>query len=247
MPRTRRIQSETDLYHIMSRGVGRSIIYEDDDDRNKFLALLSSLLKKCRVTLHAWCLMDNHYHLLAKGKMSSISELMRKLNAAYALYFNERHDRVGHLFQGRFRSEPIESEDYYLTVLRYIHQNPVKALITPTCSYPWSSFDHYVDAPRLVDNRMALQLLRPEGFAEFHEYVDLASVCLDVGSGRRVVPDEEMYAVARAVLPDVRVEEIAGLERGLRDAVLRTLKCANLSTRQIERMTGIPKSVVSRA
>lgn len=246
MPRTRRIQSETDLYHIMSRGVGRSIIYEDDDDRGKFMTLLSSLLKNCQVRLHAWCLMDNHYHLLAEGKLSSISEMMRKLNAAYALYFNERHDRVGHLFQGRFRSEPIESEDYYLTVLRYIHQNPVKASITPTCSYPWSSFDHYVDAPRLVDNRMALELLGPEGFAQFHECLDVTSTCIDVGSGRRVISNEDMYAVARAVLPDVKVEEIAGLERGLRDAALRTLKCAHLSTRQIERMTGISRSIVSR-
>ena len=94
---------------------------------------------------------------------------------------------------------------------------------------------------------MALQLLGPEGFAEFHEYIDLASVCLDVDSGRRMVPNEEMYTVARAVLQDVKVEEIAGLERGLRDDALRKLKRAHLSIRQIERLTGVPKSVVSRA
>ena len=242
----------------MLRGINRQDIFNDDEDFHRFLQVLYQMVcpsdeitgkqLPARCIFYAYCVMTNHVHLLVRESSENLASVIKRIAVSYAHYYNKKYLRYGHLFQDRFKSEPVNDSAYFFTLLQYIHQNPVAAGMTANVSsYPWSSFDHYVDAPRLVDNRMALQLLGPEGFAEFHEYIDLASVCLDVDSGRRMVPNEEMYTVARAVLQDVKVEEIAGLERGLRDDALRKLKRAHLSIRQIERMTGVPKSVVSRA
>lgn len=245
--RSARQQSEAGLYHVMARGVGRCIIFEDDPDRQAFLRVLEQQARQCAVTIHAWCLMDNHYHLLVGSTMSDLSVFMRRLNSSYAQHFNERHHRVGHLFQGRFRSEPIDADEYFLAVLRYIHRNPVEAGLTPTCSYPWSSFDGYVDSPRIVDNQLAVSMLGTAGFAEFHDCADPEPRCIDIGRSCARISSDEMVRLAREVLGDIRPEEVAGLDRKRRDEAIRTLKNARFSVRQIERLTGVSKSVVAKA
>lgn len=248
MPSTARQRSDSDIYHVMARGVGKCIIYEDDADRRAFLGILEKERTEQRVTIHAWCLMDNHYHLLLQGDLADISKMMKRLNSAYAMAFNHRHGRFGHLFQGRFGSVPVESDEQFLTELRYIHQNPVKENMCPTCDYPWSSFSGYFDRPRLVDNSLAVSLFSGEKqFREFHEQLDLVSPCLDLGRGRRILSGEEALVVAREVLGNVRLEEIASLPREKRNASLRTLKAAHLSLRQIERLTGVSKNIVEKA
>lgn len=247
MVRAARQRSESRLYHVMARGVGRCIIFEDDDDRSVFLRILEQQMTKAAVTLHAWCLMDNHYHLLVSAELKNLSPFMRQLNSLYAQYFNERHQRVGHLFQGRFRSEAINTEEYFLAVLRYIHRNPIDAGLSDSCSYAWSSFDGYVDDPKLVDNQLALSMLGESGFAELHEEDGRETRCIDVGRTHSRVSNDEMVDIARSALGDIRVEEVAGLERSKRDEALRTLKKAHLSLRQIERLTGVSKSIVAEA
>lgn len=222
----------------MARGVGRSIIVEDDEDRMFFLKLLGRSIDDCDVVLHAWCLMDNHYHLLAEADLSDLAAMMKKLNSLYALYFNRRHDRVGHLFQGRFRSEPIETDEYFLTVLRYIHQNPVRGHLSDTCDYAWSSYRGYVDAPRLVDNKLAVSMLGGEqGFREFHCIFNDSDPCIDIDRVRTTFTIEQAILAARQTLQDVRIEEVSRLDRKRRDEAIRTLKAAHLSVRQIERLT----------
>ena len=248
MPSTPRIRSNSGIYHIMARGVSRCIIYEDDHDFQGFLNMLKVRLSEYQVKLHAWCLMDNHYHLLAEGDLDSISRMMKSLNSAYALYFNTRHSRIGHLFQGRFKSETVETDVRFLTTLRYIHQNPIKAGLTTTCDYRWSSFNGYVDSPFLVDNSMALSLCCGEpGFLEFHEQIDQDSICLDIDTCGRSIGTEALLDIARTVLYGIHVEEVAGLPRLTRNETLRRLKDTGMSLRQIERLTGIPKSTVANA
>ncbi len=118
----------------------KCIIFEDDADREMPLHLPRKNAKDASVQIFVWCLMDNHHHVLAHGDMKDISSMMLKCNSRYARYFNARHGRVGHLFQERFGSEPVETEEYLLTVMRYIHQNPVKARLSTSCDYPWSSY-----------------------------------------------------------------------------------------------------------
>ena len=248
MPSYPRLRSTSNTYHIMARGVSRCIIYEDDEDFAHFVELLGTQLNKHKITLHAWCLMDNHYHLLVEGKMDRISTMMRKLNSDYARYFNERHDRVGHLFQGRFRSEPVESAARFIVTVRYIHQNPLKAGITKTCNYRWSSFNGYIDHPWLVDNTKTLELFYgAPGFLEFHEIIDDSDRCIDIDNCSRRPSNEELINAALEILGGTAIEEVAGLPREERDESLRMLKNAGFSLRQIERLTGVSKSIVGTA
>ena len=248
MPRGQRQQSSCDLYHIMARGVARCIIYEDDNDRRFFLSLLKRYFVGTDISLLAWCLMDNHYHLLAHGDIHALSKGLQAINSTYAMYFNERHGRVGHLFQNRFKSKPIEGDEHLLTELRYIHRNPVKDGISPTCHYQWSSFDGYFESPWLVDNELVVSLFESEEeFLRFHEQDDYTSCLSDeVRPARKPFSDEDARAVAEYVLGEIGINDVAGLARSARNEALRSLRSVGLTLRQIERLTGVPKSVIAR-
>lgn len=259
MPRTARRHAETDLYHVIVRGVGRQIIFEDNADRRHYLKLLARELGGSEGVLLAWCLMDNHVHLLLHMPLGEVSPLMQAIGSAYALWFNARHDRVGHLFQGRFRSEPVESEAYLLTVTRYIHQNPLKAGLCDACEeWPWSSYRSYLGDERgerdetrraLVDTRPVLELFGSvTEFERFHRLLDEIAPCLDAerGTSRRFLADDEVVRVARAALGGTRPEQVATLPRPQRDEAIRALREARLSIRQVERVTGVSRGVVAK-
>lgn len=148
--RTSRIVSRTEIYHVMARGNGRQLIFIDELDHHYFLKLLREIKSEFGSELYAYCLMGNHYHLLIKE--TNLSEFCKRLNQTYAHYFNARKETVGHVFQGRYKSFPVEDEDYLLSVLRYIHNNPVKAkLCSDPKDYRWSSYNDYLDRPGFAD------------------------------------------------------------------------------------------------
>lgn len=250
MVRAKRQESASDIYHIVSRGCGRQILFEDDADRKKYLSFLKEGLDQNGAILFAWCLMGNHVHLLIKCPIDTLSNLMRALNSSYSMYFNKRHDRVGHLMQGRFKSEPIETDEYFLTALRYIHRNPEKAQISLTVNYPWSSYAEYLrgdSSPSIANTAFALELLDgPAGFASFHQEDDPAAPCIDAERGRMRLTDDDALIVASKILDTYRIESVVSLPKEKRDDALCALKAANLSVRQIERLTGISRSVVSK-
>lgn len=145
MPRHQRILSETGTYHIMMRGNERKDLFRSDDDKKQFLQILFDKKKETGFAVYAFCLMDNHVHILIKESEESLATTMKRVNASYAIYFNQKYHRVGHLFQDRFRSEPIEDEQYLIAVVRYIHNNPVKAGIVASLEhYKWSSYNFYL-------------------------------------------------------------------------------------------------------
>ena len=139
MPRTARKIGNSGFYHIVARGIGKQIIFEEENDYLLFLGLLKKYLKEENAVLHAYCLMDNHFHLLLKID-SGMDRLMKKISTAYVFYFNSKYERVGHLFQDRYRSIPVEDDPSLLSVVRYIHNNPAKAGICPANRYRWSSY-----------------------------------------------------------------------------------------------------------
>lgn len=172
---------------------------------------------------------------------------MRTLNSTYAMHFNKRHDRVGHLMQGRFKSEPVNSDRYLMTVVRYIHLNPQKAGVCEANRYPWSSYQEYLRTePRLIEKGVALSVFGGERpFVAFHKSDDGSDPCIDVGRGRKVIDDESALDTAKQVLWPTNVESVTRLGKAERNRALCTLKDAHLSLRQIERLTGISKSVVA--
>ncbi len=243
-----RKESEAGIYHVVSRGVGRQMIFEDDDDRKRYLDLLQKETAEHRGEVLAWCLMDNHVHVLLRVELDDLSESMRAINSAYAMYFNKRHGRVGHLMQGRFKSEPVNSDEYLLTVVRYIHQNPEKANIAKANEYPWSSYSEYMGDAKIANTSYVLAICGGASeFERFHGVLDHAACCVDEGRGRRILDSDSALCAARLIVEPFRVEEVAALPKPQRDQMLCRLKEAGLSVRQIERLTGVSKSVVAKA
>ncbi|MFW5991888.1 MAG: transposase [Halanaerobiaceae bacterium] len=146
MPRRKRKRSGTGIYHVMVRGNGKKIIFKNDKDKKYFLNLLIETKRKLKFVLFSYCLMHNHFHLIIKENDENISKIMKAINVSYALYFNKCYDKVGHVFQGRYKSEPIEDRNYLLTAVRYVHNNPVKAkIVKEPEDYKWSSYHEYIN------------------------------------------------------------------------------------------------------
>jgi len=115
------------FYHVTSRGNERKAVFKNKRDREKFLEYLESATLRYDARIHAYCLMDNHYHLLMETPSGNLSQIMRHINAAYTTYYNVKHDRAGHLFQGRYKAILVEIDAYAKELSRYIHLNPVRA------------------------------------------------------------------------------------------------------------------------
>lgn len=247
MPRSPRRLSKSGYYHVTARGSGRQAIFEDDDDRRAFLDALDRQFEKHGVVLLAWCLMENHVHLLIDDATGNLSRAMHGLISCYAQKFNRRIGHVGHVFQDRFGSEAIEDDAYLLEVVRYIHDNPERAGICPRDEYPWSSYREYLGQAGHAGHASTALILEMlggvESFVEFSE-----------GRGspykhmrRKRVPDERTQEVARVALDGEDPGSIKALPKDERDKRLRALRAAGLSVRQIERLTGVGRWSITRA
>lgn len=141
MTRPLRLEFRGALYHVTSRGDGQEAIYRDDADRALCLEVLASTIERYNWTVHAWCLMGNHYHLLMETPDSNLALGMRHFNGVYTQRFNRRHGRVGHVFQGRYKAILVQKDSYLLELARYIVLNPVRAgMVRGPQDWPWSSY-----------------------------------------------------------------------------------------------------------
>ena len=147
--------SETGIYHVMVRGNARENVFIDNQDKGKLLKIIFKKKKDELFLLYAYCIMNNHAHFVLKELKESISNSMKKITTSYAIYFNKKHNRVGHVFQDRFRSEVIKDDAYLLSAIRYVHNNPEKAGIANKEEYPWSSYQFYISPdgklPEIID------------------------------------------------------------------------------------------------
>ena len=141
MGRSIRIQAPDLIRHVMSRGNGRQTIFLDDRDYRQFLYLLSEIVTECKIECWNYCVMPNHYHATLQPTLPNLSEAIRRLNSSYALWWNQRHDRVGHVFQGRFKDQIVDRDAYLRTLTRYVVMNPVRARLVQTPeAWRWSSY-----------------------------------------------------------------------------------------------------------
>ena len=168
MSRIARQIAESGFYHVIFRGNGKQLLFEDDVDRSCFLQLLRDKASENDVAIIAWCLMSNHAHLLLDDPSQKLSHSMHALATAYAKRYNEKTGHVGAVFQGRFASIPISNECQMLQAVRYIHENPAKAGISSVDAYPWSSYREYVGVSCIADTRRVLDMVGGrEGFKHF--------------------------------------------------------------------------------
>lgn len=146
MARQLRIEFPGAFYHVTARGNERKSVFKSVKDREEFLSYLESASNRYGAVIHAYCLMDNHYHILIETPHGNLSKIMQHINSSYTTYFNIRHDRYGHLFQGRYKSILVEVDEYAKELSRYIHLNPVRARMVKTPEeYQWSSCIYYTD------------------------------------------------------------------------------------------------------
>ncbi|MEN8171239.1 MAG: transposase [Pseudomonadota bacterium] len=141
MARPLRLELAGGLYHVTSRGDRREDIYDDDQDREKWLEILGNTCKRFNWRCHAYCLMDNHYHIVIETAEANLSKGMRQLNGVYTQYYNIKHDRAGHVFQGRYKGILVEQDAYLLELSRYVVLNPIRAKMTKAIgTWKWSSY-----------------------------------------------------------------------------------------------------------
>lgn len=261
MPRMPREKSQTGIYHVMLRGINRQTLFEDEEDCKKFLQIINECMYfhdtqesefKKRFELMAYCLMGNHVHLLMKEEKEPLDQIFKRIGARYVFWFNHKYERVGHLFQDRFKSEPVNDSGYFLTVLRYIHQNPVMAgLCKDISKYKWSSYNDYIEGSGITEAEFALSMFnedRKKGIMFFKKHMneEEKTSCLDIDEKHRPT-DKEAQEIVRELCKIKNIVEFQNLNPEKRDKSIALLKEKGLSIRQISRLTGISFGIVRKA
>ncbi len=253
MARKPRKKSGRGIYHVILRGNNRQDIFVDDDDRQKLLEIIVKYKEISQYNIFAYCLMTNHLHILLQENREPVGLIMQRIASGYVIWFNNRHDRCGHLFQERFKSEVIDSDSYFLTVLRYIHQNPVKAkIVNAAADYKWSSYNQYTERDRFVDIKYALSRFS-DNFAEavkqFEQFNSEKNndVCLEVNKNNNKISDDDLRQIISHKF-GLDAIEIGKEIREKQDEILRAAKKVDgASIRQIARVTGLGSTRVWKA
>ena len=246
MPRTARKRGESGFYHVVTKGDGGRILFESDEDRAWYLDLLASTSADKSIKVHAYCLMRNHVHLLLEDVSDALGPMMKRLDESYAMHFAAVADRVGHVFQGRYWSEPVESDAYYLCALRYIHANPEAAGLCQQDQYPWSSYPaHAGTYPSFVTTRLSHDLLNgAQGFVEFSKSGDWRATPFPGSRLRGHLNLDESLRIAQQIVGTDKLAHLQSLPREERMPLLARLVGAGFSENEVVRLTGVGKNEV---
>lgn len=244
MPRQARRKSESGIYHIMLRGINQQQIFEDEEDGFRFLETLSKYKEQCGYEIYAYCLMGNHVHILLKEGKENLTLVLKRIAGSYVYWYNWKYRRCGHLFQDRFKSESVEDDAYFLTVIRYIHQNPIKAGICKNIDgYKFSSYNEYINKPNLVNVDFCLGIIDKEKFIEFNnEFND--DICLDIRDNDFRSTDDEALKIIWKICKCKSVSDFQKLDKIKRNYYIEKLYKHGLSIRQISRLTGLSRKIV---
>ena len=245
MPRIARRFKRGEYMHLIVRGIGRQALFEDEDDFRFFLTALERFSQDTEVQILAYCLMENHVHLLVHDPAAAVSLMMKKIGVSYAYHYNQKYDRVGHLFQNRFLSEVIDSSMALVRVFRYILNNPYKAGICPANRYRWSSYSLYDTDNTFLETGILRELLGDFSQMESFLCEENDDIYMEDSTPRR----DDKWA-KKTIFQTLEINNgtiLAALEKSERNKALRKLKNAGLTIRQIERLTGISRSIIHRA
>ena len=242
MARQARQMSDTGFFHVIVRGIGKQILFEEFSDNKYYLWLLERYSSETNVSVCAYCLMENHVHLLVRDKEGELPLFMKKLGVSYSAYFNKKYERSGHLFQDRYRSEAVNDDPYLLSVFRYILKNPQAAGICSFDQYPWSSYKLYGKRSSFVDTELLCGMLG--SFEHYYEFLseDTEDDCMEYYPAK--ITDERAKQLIKDKLGIESGVAIQSYDREKRDEAINKLIKAGLSERQIERLTGINRRII---
>nr|WP_255451001.1 transposase [Sporomusa sp. KB1] len=237
----------------MMQGINRQDIFLDDEDYGRFLEIMKRVKESRSCVIYGYCLMGNHVHLLLQEEDEGLSVIMKRIGTSYAWWYNQKYERGGHVFQNRFQSEPIETEAYLLSVLRYIHNNPVKAnLAAIPEEYKWSSCQVYYggkDSFELLYTSFILDILnsnRESAIKQFADFMQQTNTdqFMDVPVKQRK-SDEELAQEVKKLLNGQPIGILQGLDIVQRNKIIKQIKgIVGVTQRQIARVTGIHQSII---
>lgn len=247
MPRQARRVSNNGIYHIILRGNNQQQIFEDPDDYLKFIEILKECKKISEYQIFAFCLMGNHIHLLIKPTKENLEKILKRIGIRYVYWYNRKYNRVGHLFQDRFKSESVDADRYFLTVLRYIHQNPVKAGIS-NINYKFSSYNDYIRMTHeeLTDVDFLFDMINRKNFIAFNNVLN-DDACMEYKSQNFRMNDEKAKEIITDISGIKTLNEFQALDATKRDENMQLLKNYGFPIKQICRLTGISRGVIQRA
>ncbi len=230
----------------MLRGINGQVIFEDKEDKEKILEAIKAYKAISGYKVFAYCLMSNHIHLLLKAEKEDLDLIVKRIAGSYVYWYNWKYKRRGHLFQDRFKSEPIDDDAYFLTVLRYIHQNPIKSgLCRKIDEYPFNSYNEYITKSYIIDSEFCYEIIDKEEFIRFNNENN-SDVCLDIEENNFRLTDEEAKIIIQKVSRCKSVADFQNLSIDKRDKYLKSLREKGLSIRQISRLTGVSFNVVRK-
>ncbi len=237
----------------MLRGINKQTIFFDNEDMARLHSTLLRFKKMSDFQLYAYCFMPNHIHLLIRERHEPISRIMQKISSSFVFWYNDKYERCGHLFQERYKSEVVEDDQYFLTVLRYIHQNPLKSdMVQKVEDYRWSSMKEYLNVTILADTDFPLNMFGSDKqkargrFLSFMNEKNSDRCRIDDEFEGDLNPERDItdYLKAKGI---GNIDELLALERGRREVVISELKSLEgVSYRDIAELTGISKSTISR-
>ena len=246
--RTARNLSATNVYHAIQRGINKEKIFYTKTDYEKFLQILGEVKEISRFQLYTYCIMNNHIHYLIKAEEEPLGKVFNRIGSRFVPWYNNRYHRVGHLFQNRFKSEPVETESYFKTVIRYIIQNPLKAGLEPAPgNYKWTSYNDFVNMiPGLTDTAFPITLFGSrENLLEYINHVTDDQV-LDLDASKITVSDDLAQQLFRKITSCSSVTEFRRFSKTTQRDYVSQLRNIDLTMTQIARLTGISISTVSR-
>ena len=262
MARKARETSGTGIYHVMLRGINRQDIFNDDEDFHRFLQVLYQMVcpsdeitgkqLPARCIFYAYCVMTNHVHLLVRESSENLASVIKRIAVSYAHYYNKKYLRYGHLFQDRFKSEPVNDSAYFFTLLQYIHQNPVAAGMTANVSsYPWSSCHEYERAGSGIQDICSTgHVLSRMPIQELREHVNTllpkTDSILDFDTGNNYMTDDEVKAFISDTY-GIDPFNIQLLSKDKRNEILREAKDLGATYRQLVRLTGLSYAIIRKA
>ena len=239
MTRKARLKSSSEIYHVMVRGINKRKIFHEDADYKRFIGILRQCKELSGFKLLAFCLMENHFHLLIKTEDEDLGLTMQRICSRYALWFNNKYERVGHLFQNRFKSEPVNDEKYFFTVIRYIINNPVKAKICNNYyEYKYSSGIDYLYNTGITDKEFLITMLRGISVEEFLMHIP-DEECLDCDDESVRINDSRATSIIRDIADVSHPNECSSMPDVMQRLYIQQFRSKGLSMRQISRLTGI--------
>lgn len=236
----------------MLRGINKQDIFNDDEDRERFLETIQRYKKETGFQLYAYCLMNNHVHLIIRENDMELSKVMKRIGTSYAGYFNWKYGRSGHLFQDRYSSEAVENDSYLYMVIRYIHQNPAKAGICAVNEYKWSSYNCYIGESSVIDKDIFLNMFNDDRRLAINRYIALMNepnndICMELNE-RMKLTDEKLGEIIKEFGDLDSVSDIHNLDEKRRNKLLRELKeIEGVSVLQISRVTGINRTKIIKS